>query len=119
MEPAGDEGAHLAPPGEDDGRTPPLRPVPSPASLSQASPLPSLDRRFTALCLDMVAAERSGAANTIEAYARDLDDLTGFFAACACSLSSATTADLRAYLATLAGRGFAASSVARRLSAIR
>jgi integrase/recombinase XerD len=83
------------------------------------SPPSSPERRLTALFLDMVAAERGGAANTIEAYARDLDDLTGFLAARACAISSATTADLRAYLAALADRGFAASSVARRLSAIR
>jgi integrase/recombinase XerD len=124
MEPAGDEGVHPAPRGEDGGATPPLQPAPSlspvsvsPVSLSPASP--SQERQFTALFLDMVAAERGGAANTIEAYARDLDDLTGFFATRACTLSSATTADLRAYLAALAARGFAASSVARRLSAIR
>jgi integrase/recombinase XerD len=72
-----------------------------------------------ALFLDMAAAERGAAANTIEAYARDLDDLTGFLATRACTLSSAATADLRAYLAALAARGFAASSVARRLSAMR
>jgi integrase/recombinase XerD len=75
--------------------------------------------QFTALFLDMVAAEGGGAANTIEAYARDLDDLTSFLATRVCAISSATTADLRAYLAALASRGFAASSVARRLSAIR
>jgi integrase/recombinase XerD len=77
------------------------------------------DRRLTALFLDMVAAERGGAANTIEAYGRDLDDLTEFLASRAAAISSATTADLRAYLAALADRGFAVSSVARRLSAIR
>lgn len=76
-------------------------------------------RQLAALFLDMVAAERGGAANTLAAYGRDLDDLTGFLAGRRCALASATTADLRAYLATLAGRGFAASSVARRLSAIR
>jgi integrase/recombinase XerD len=83
-------------------------------------PSPALpERQLAALFLDMVAAERGGAANTIAAYGRDLDDLTGFLAGGRRALSSATTADLRAYLATLAGRGFAASSVARRLSAIR
>jgi integrase/recombinase XerD len=77
------------------------------------------ERRLTSLFLDMVAAERGGAANTLEAYSRDLDDLTGYLATRKRSVSSATTADLRAYLAALADRGFAASSVARRLSAIR
>jgi integrase/recombinase XerD len=71
------------------------------------------------LFLDMVAAERGGAANTLAAYRRDLDDLAGFLAGRRRSVATAATADLRAYLAALAGRGFAASSVARRLSAIR
>jgi integrase/recombinase XerD len=102
MEP-GDDGARRAL--HHDGGTPPLR------TLS--------DRPFTSLFLDMVAAERGGAANTIEAYARDLDDLTGWLAARGSAVSSAATADLQAYLAELSGRGLAASSVARRLSAIR
>jgi integrase/recombinase XerD len=77
------------------------------------------DRQLTALFLDMVAAERGGAANTLEAYTRDLDDLTGYLATRNRTISSATTADLRGYLAALADRGFAPSSAARRLSAIR
>jgi integrase/recombinase XerD len=71
------------------------------------------------LFLDMVAAERGGAANTLAAYRRDLDDLAEFLAGRHRNVATAATADLRAYLAALAGRGFAASSVARRLSAIR
>ena len=77
------------------------------------------DRQLTSLFLDMVAAERGGAANTLEAYSRDLDDLIGYLATRKRTISSTTTADLRDYLAALADRGFAASSVARRLSAIR
>jgi integrase/recombinase XerD len=77
------------------------------------------ERRLNLLFLDMVAAERGGAANTLEAYARDLDDLTGYLATRNRTVSSASTTDLRSYLAALADRGFAASSVARRLSAIR
>jgi integrase/recombinase XerD len=112
MEPADGESAPPAPHDDDDsGETPPLQPT--------LSPISSPEPQFRALFLDMVAAERGGAANTIAAYARDLDDLTGFLADRACAISSATTADLRTYLAALAGRGFAASSVARRLSAIR
>jgi integrase/recombinase XerD len=82
-------------------------------------PAPLPQRQLSALFLDMVAAERGGAANTIEAYSRDLADLTDYLAVSKCTISSATTADLRGYLAALANRGFAASSVARRLSAIR
>jgi integrase/recombinase XerD len=76
-------------------------------------------QRLTALFLDMVAAERGGAANTLAAYTRDLDDLAAHLASRKRTVATATTQDLRAYLAALAGRGFAASSVARRLSAIR
>ncbi len=82
-------------------------------------PFTAPERQLTSLFLDMVAAERGGAANTLEAYSRDLDDLTGYLATRNRTISSAATADLRGYLAALADRGFAAASVARRLSAIR
>jgi integrase/recombinase XerD len=80
---------------------------------------PVPERQLISLFLDMVAAERGGAANTLNAYSRDLGDLTGYLATCKRTISSAATADLRGYLVALADRGFAASSVARRLSAIR
>jgi len=79
----------------------------------------SSPHRFTGLFLDMLAAERGGGRNTLEAYGRDLDDLADFLGRAKKTIATATTADLRAYLASLAGRGFKASSVARRLSAIR
>jgi integrase/recombinase XerD len=106
MEPIDAEGAHLPRRNDGGGGTPPLLP-------------PSPERQFTALFLDMVAAERGGAANTIEAYSRDIEDLTAWLLTRNGTISSATTADLRGYLAALSDRGFAASSVARRLSAIR
>jgi integrase/recombinase XerD len=77
------------------------------------------ERRLTSLFLDMIAAERGGASNTQEAYSRDLEDLTAYLTTRKRTVSSATTADLRGYLASLTDRGFAASSVARRLSAVR
>jgi integrase/recombinase XerD len=75
--------------------------------------------RLVELFLDMLASERGGAANTLEAYTRDLDDLTAFLAAKGRTVATAATPDLRAYLGDLAGRGFKPASVARRLSAIR
>ena len=54
------------------------------------------ERQFAALFLDMVAAERGGAVNTIKAYSRDLDDLAGYLATRRRTISSAVTADLRA-----------------------
>jgi integrase/recombinase XerD len=74
---------------------------------------------LTGLFLDMLAAERGAGRNTLEAYTRDLDDLADHLAQAGKTIAAATTADLRAYLATLTRRGFKASSVARRLSAVR
>jgi integrase/recombinase XerD len=65
--------------------------------------------------LDMLAAERSAARNTLEAYHRDLED----FLASSGRLAAASTEDIRSYLNDLAARGLAPSSQARRLSALR
>jgi integrase/recombinase XerD len=80
---------------------------------------PSSDRRLLELFLDMLAAERGAAANTLEAYRRDLDDFAAHLRAARRSVATARGDDVRAYLASLAARGFSAASVARRLSAIR
>jgi len=76
-------------------------------------------QRLTTLFLDMLAAERGAGKNTLEAYGRDLDDLTEHLAGAGSTVAAATTAELRAYVGSLARRGFKASSVARRLSAVR
>ena len=65
--------------------------------------------------LEMLAAERGASLNTLAAYRRDLDD----FRATMGRLASATAADIRHYLSDLHTRGFAATSQARRLSALR
>lgn len=70
-----------------------------------------------ALFLDMQAVERGAGANTLDAYRRDLEDLAAFLAPR--PLAGADTAALRAYLADLSDRGFKATTVARRLSALR
>ena len=67
--------------------------------------------------LEMLSAERGAAANTLEAYRNDLDDLAVFLAGR--PLEAAEPEDLRRYLADLARRGFARSSQARRLSSLR
>jgi integrase/recombinase XerD len=77
--------------------------------------LPANDRGIDAF-LEMMAAERGAAANTLEAYRRDLDDYRD---AVGKSLTNVKTDDIRAYLASLQARGFAATTSARRLSAIR
>jgi integrase/recombinase XerD len=70
------------------------------------------------LFLDMLAAERGAGENTLSAYGRDLADLAAHLPA-GRTVGNASTDDLRAYLGGLARRGFAATSMARRLSAIR
>lgn len=70
------------------------------------------------LFLDMLAAERGAGENTLSAYTRDLADLAAHLPA-GRTVANASTDDLRAYLGGLTRRGFAATSVARRLSAIR
>ena len=79
----------------------------------------STDERLIALFLDMLAAERGAGANTLSAYTHDLADLAQHLGATKKSIVSAATDDLRGYLGSLAKRGLKASSVARRLSALR
>jgi integrase/recombinase XerD len=69
--------------------------------------------------LEMMSAERGAAANTLASYGRDLGDYGAFLSRRGTSFERATTDSVRAYLSDLDDRGFAASSAARRLSAIR
>ena len=69
--------------------------------------------------LEMMSAERGAAANTLAAYRRDLDDYLGFLSGRGSGLEDGDAGAIRAYLNHLDDRGLAASSVARRLSAIR
>ena len=69
--------------------------------------------------LEMLAAERGAAANTREAYARDLKDFLGFLARRGRAAHQAGVADLRAYLGQLADAGLAPRSAARKLSTLR
>jgi integrase/recombinase XerD len=77
------------------------------------------DRALIELLLDMLAAERGVSRNTLAAYARDLADLSGELAAAGTSIATASSDDLRGYLARLNKRGFKATSIARRLAAVR
>jgi integrase/recombinase XerD len=77
------------------------------------------DDRLIDLYLDMLAAERGAAANTLEAYRRDLEDFAADVGAQGGAVATAGNDDIRGYLGRLSGRGFSAASVARRLSAIR
>jgi integrase/recombinase XerD len=69
--------------------------------------------------LEMMAAERGAAANTLEAYRRDLSDYHLAIARTGKTVFNVETDDIRTYLRNLKGRGFSAATSARRLSAIR
>jgi integrase/recombinase XerD len=77
------------------------------------------DQALIELFLDMVAAERGGAKNTLAAYAHDLAELSAALRAHDRNIRDAGTEDLRAYFSALSSRGLAAASVGRRLSATR
>ncbi len=77
------------------------------------------EQNLIELFLDMLAAERGAGANTLSAYGRDLADFAAHLGAKGRPVATATTDDVRLYLGRLSKRGFAAASVARRLSAIR
>jgi integrase/recombinase XerD len=77
------------------------------------------DDRLIELFLDMQAAERGAGENTLSAYRNDLEDLAAHLRSRKRGVATADTDDLRAFLASLSARGFKASSVARRLSALR
>src|SRR5580692_12676469 len=81
--------------------------------------IPNLDQNLIELFLDMLAAERGAGTNTLAAYGRDLADFSTHLASRKRTVATATTDDVRGYLGRLAKRDFAATSVARRLSAIR
>jgi integrase/recombinase XerD len=69
--------------------------------------------------LEMMSAERGASVNTLAAYRRDLEDYAGFLTGRGLDVASAGVVDVRGYLERLETQGFAASSAARRLSAIR
>jgi integrase/recombinase XerD len=77
------------------------------------------DERLVALYLDMLAAERGAGNNTLAAYGRDLADFSAYLNGAGGSIAKARTSELRGYLGDLSRRGMQASTVARRLSAIR
>src|SRR5476649_884226 len=77
------------------------------------------DETLVELFLDMQAAERGAGENTLSAYRNDLADLVAHLRAQGDSIAASTTDSLRKFLGSLAERGFKASSLARRLLAVR
>jgi len=77
------------------------------------------DRRLAERFLEMMAAERGAAKNTLAAYRRDLESYETFLQQGGASLKTAEPEHIRGYLATLESSGMARSTAARKLSAIR
>ena len=77
------------------------------------------DEHLIEAFLDMLAAERDASANTLAAYARDLNGAAAFLAATGSSLRMAAREDVEDFLADLGKAGMARSTQARKLSSLR
>ena len=78
-----------------------------------------MSARSIDLFLDMMAAERGAARNTLDAYRRDLEDAARRLGAQGVGLEQAQTADVEHLLAGLASDGLSPATAARRLSALK
>jgi integrase/recombinase XerD len=74
---------------------------------------------WTEAFLEMMAAERAAAANTLTAYGRDLADAQAYLVARGQDLASATAENMEAYFAQLGMRRLSSATAARRRSAVR
>jgi integrase/recombinase XerD len=78
-------------------------------------PTPTIIEQF----LEMLSAERGASANTIDAYSRDLSHFASFVHRRDRALDAATTDDITNFITAMVEEGLAASSRARRLSALK
>lgn len=69
--------------------------------------------------LEMMAVERGASRHTLDAYRRDLDDYQRFLKRQSTGSMAADSSVIRGFLQSLANAGLAASTQARKLSAIR
>ncbi len=76
---------------------------------------PALIGRF----MEMLSAERGASNNTLDAYTRDLTNFSNYVASRGRGLAEASTADITGFIALMVEEGLAASSRARRLSALK
>lgn len=77
------------------------------------------DQRHITAFLEMMAAEKGAAPNTLDAYRRDLEDFSRFLTGDDTPLAAATKAHVSRYLQALSAEGLKPTSRARRLSAVR
>ena len=77
------------------------------------------DQQLAGQFLEMQAAERGAADNTLQAYRRDLEDFLTFLATRSQKLTAVVSADISAYMRGMSESGLAPASRARRLSAVR
>ncbi len=81
---------------------------------------PEMTSRHIETFLEMMSVERGAAANTLDAYGRDLGDLERFLEVRRKTTpDGATPEDLAAYMRSLANAGMAPRTQARRLSCLR
>lgn len=78
-----------------------------------------MSARSIDLFLDMMAAERGAARNTLDAYRRDLEDAAHRLGTQGVGLEDARTPDVEQLLAGLASDGLSPATAARRLSALK
>ena len=74
---------------------------------------------WTGAFLEMMAVERSAARNTLTAYAKDLQDASGFLAGKGSGLDVASAEQIEAYFQALGARGLAPATAARRRASVR
>jgi integrase/recombinase XerD len=86
---------------------------------TEPSPPPDWPPDWLEAFLEMQAAERGAAPNTVAAYRADLKHFLSYLAGQDKALSSTASADVAAYQRQLTQAGMAASTRARRLSAVR
>ena len=93
------------------------------ASSAEPPPTPAAGAgtwsRHVEAFLEMLAAERAAARNTIESYRRDLASFTRFALVRRVAPEAADAELIRRYLGAEAGKGMSARTTARRLSALR
>jgi integrase/recombinase XerD len=83
------------------------------------TPKTSAQNRHVDRFLEMMSAERGAAENSLQAYGRDLTHYVAFLETRGVALLASSSDDIRTYLMSLEEHGFARTTAARRLSAVR